>query len=122
MADVFKNFTGILDSTANVTIFTVPTANVAATPPVPVSTYIAKTFYIVHEAVTNPKTLVSAYHYDASENHTIGFAAEVSAGVATNLFQNGIYVFEAGDQLIVNANIAGNINWSVSLLEIKGQQ
>lgn len=122
MADVFKNFTGILDSTANVTIFTVPTANVAASPPVPVSTYIAKTFYIVHEAVTNPKTLVSAYHYDASENHTIGFAAEVSAGVATNLFQNGIYVFEAGDQLIVNANIAGNINWSVSLLEIKGQQ
>jgi len=122
MADVFKNFTGILDSTANVTIFTVPTANVAATPPVPVSTYIAKTFYIVHEAVTNPKTLVSAYHYDASEGHTIGFAAEVSAGVATNLFQNGIYVFEAGDQLIVNANIAGNINWSVSLLEIKGQQ
>ena len=76
----------------------------------------------MHEAVTNPKTLVSAYHYDASENHTIGFAAEVSAGVATNLFQNGIYVFEAGDQLIVNANIAGNINWSVSLLEIKGQQ
>jgi len=122
MADVFKNFTGILDSTANVTIFTVPTANVAATPPVPVSTYVAKTFYIVHEAVTNPKTLVSAYHYDASEAHTIGFAVEISAGVATNLFQNGIYVFEAGDQLIVNANIAGNINWSVSLLEIKGQQ
>lgn len=122
MADVFKNFTGILNTTANATIFTVPVANVAASPPVPVTTYVAKTFFIVHEAVTNPKTLVHAYHYDASENQTIGFAAEVSAGVATNLFQNGIYVFEGGDQLIVNANIANNINWSVSLLEIKAQQ
>ena len=122
MADVFKNFTGILDTTANATIFTVPVANVAASPPVPVTTYVAKTFFIVHEAVTNPKTLVQAYHYDASENQTIGFAAEISAGVATNLFQNGIYVFEGGDQLIVKANIANNINWSVSLLEIKAQQ
>lgn len=122
MADVFKNFTGILNTTANATIFTVPVANVAASPPVPVTTYVAKTFFIVHQAVTNPKTLVQAYHYDASENQTIGFAAEISAGVATNLFQNGIYVFEGGDQLIVSANIANNINWSVSLLEIKAQQ
>ena len=122
MADVFKNFTGILNTTANATIFTVPVANVAASPPVPVTTYVAKTFFIVHEAVTNPKTLVQAYHYDASENQTIGFATEVSAGVAVNLFQNGIYVFEGGDQLIVKANIANNINWSVSLLEIKAQQ
>ena len=122
MADVFKNFTGILDTTANSTIFTVPIANVAATPPVPATTYIAKTFFVVHEAVTNPKTLVRAYHYDASEDQTIGFAAEIEAGAAINLFQNGIYVFEAGDQLIVNSNIANNINWSVSLLEIKGQQ
>lgn len=122
MADVFKNFTGILNTTANATIFTVPVANVAASPPVPVTTYVAKTFFIVHESVTNPKTLVQAYHYDASENQTIGFAADISAGVATNLFQNGIYVFEGGDQLIVKANIANNINWSVSLLEIKAQQ
>ena len=122
MADVFKNFTGILDTTANSTVFTVPIANVAATPPVPATTYIAKTFFVVHEAVTNPKTLIKAFHYDASEDQTIGFAAEIEAGAAINLFQNGIYVFEAGDQLIINSNIANNINWSVSLLEIKGQQ
>lgn len=122
MADVFKNFTGILDTTSNATIFTVPTANVASTPPIPTTTYIAKTFFVVHEAVTNPKTLVKAFHYDASEGQTIGFAAEITAGQATNLFQNGIYVFEEGDQLIINSNIANNINYSVSLLEIKGQQ
>ena len=122
MADVFKNYTGTLATTANVTIFTVPVANVAATPPVPVSTFVAKTFYIVHNATTNPKTLINAYHYDASEAHTISFATEVSAGEAVNLFLNGIYVFEGGDQLIVKSNLAGNINWSVSLLEIKAQQ
>jgi hypothetical protein len=43
MADVFKNFTGAV-TTANTTIFTVPQANVAATPPVPATTYVAKTF------------------------------------------------------------------------------
>ena len=120
MADVFKNFTGILTNTSNVTIFTVPVADVANN--IPVTTYVAKTFYTVHESVTNPKTLVHAYHYDASANVTIGFQTEVDAGESINLFQNGIYVFEAGDQLILNANIANNINWSVSLLEIKQQQ
>ena len=67
-------------------------------------------------------TTLPRYGADASEDQTIGFAAEIDAGVALNLFQNGVYVFEAGDQLIVNSNIANNINYSVSLLEIKGQQ
>ena len=43
MADVFKRFITNVTSTDLTTVFTVPTANVAATPPVPVSTFIVKT-------------------------------------------------------------------------------
>ena len=43
MADVFKRFITNVTTTDLTTVFTVPTANVAATPPVPVSTFIVKT-------------------------------------------------------------------------------
>ncbi len=42
MADVFKRFIANLTTTDLTTVFTVPTANVAASPPVPVSTFISK--------------------------------------------------------------------------------
>ena len=43
MADVFKRFIANLTTTDLTTIFTAPTANIAATPPTPVSTFIVKT-------------------------------------------------------------------------------
>ena len=121
MADVFRNFTGAV-TTANTTIFTVPQANVAATPPVPATTFVAKTLYAVHDLITHAKTLVTIFHVDVSESNTISFQAEVTAGVALNLLQNGIYVFESGDQLLIKANNNGQVNFSCSLLEIKAQQ
>ena len=42
MADVFKRFITNVTTTDLTTVFTVPTANVASTPPVPVSTFIVK--------------------------------------------------------------------------------
>lgn len=119
MADVFKNFTGNL-GTANTVIFTVPEADVANN--IPVTTYVAKTLYIVHTLANAAKTAVTIYHYDKSEDLTIGFATETTVGVALNVLENGIYVFEAGDQLIAQANLDGEANFSCSLLEIKQQQ
>jgi len=118
MADVFKNFTGQVNI-ANTTIFTVPEADVANN--VPVTTYVAKTLYVVHSLANAAKTSVSIWHYDKSEDVTIGFATETNTGVALNVLQNGIYVFEAGDQLIISANLDGECNYSCSLLEIKQQ-
>jgi len=118
MADVFKNFTGQVNI-ANTTIFTVPEADVANN--VPVTTYVAKTLYVVHSLANAAKTSVSIWHYDKSEDVTIGFATETTTGVALNVLQNGIYVFEAGDQLIISANLDGECNYSCSLLEIKQQ-
>lgn len=119
MADVFKNFTGTI-GTANTTIFTVPEADVANN--VPVTTYVAKTLYVVHSLANAAKTAITIYHYDKSEDSTIGFAGETTVKEAINFLQNGIYVFEAGDQLIIKANLDGEANYSCSLLEIKQQQ
>lgn len=121
MADVYKNFTGVLSTTDNVSVFggTVPVSNVANNEPV--TTYVAKTLYAVHDLITHAKTLVTVYHVDASANNTISFQAEVTAGQSLNLLQNGIYVFEAGDELIIKANQGGQVNFSCSLLSIKQQ-
>lgn len=119
MADVFKNFTGAV-GTANTVIFTVPEADVANN--IPVTTYVAKTLYVVHSLANAAKTAITIYHYDKSRDATIGFAGETTVKEAINFLQNGIYVFEAGDQLIIQANLDGEANFSCSLLEIKQQQ
>lgn len=119
MADVFKNFTGQVNI-ANTTIFTVPEADVANN--IPVTTYVAKTLYVVHDLANAAKTAIQIFHYDKSEDSTIGFAGETTVKEAINFLANGIYVFEAGDQLIISANLDGECNYSCSLLEIKQQQ
>jgi len=50
MADVFKRFTQKAANTAAITIFTVPVANVAATPPTPVSTFIVQTIILHNDS------------------------------------------------------------------------
>ena len=57
MADVFKRFITNVTTTDLTTVFTVPTANVAATPPVPVSTFIVKT--------------INTHNYDGSNSVTV---------------------------------------------------
>ena len=57
MADVFKRFITNVTTTDLTTVFTVPTANVAATPPVPVSTFIVKT--------------INTHNYDGSNAVTV---------------------------------------------------
>ena len=57
MADVFRRFIANLTTTDLTTVFTVPTANVAATPPVPVSTFIVKT--------------INTHNYDGSNSVTV---------------------------------------------------
>ena len=46
MADVFKRFISNLTSTGLTTVFTVPTADVAASPAVPESTFVVKSLSV----------------------------------------------------------------------------
>lgn len=129
MADVYKNFTFDLVTTAipggnnpaNTTvIFQVPQADVANN--VPVSTYIAKTIYVVHSNPAPTKTAFQLSHYDASENQTITLAGESKTTEVFNVLSQGLYVFESGDILYGNAASNNELVCSVSLLEVKQQQ
>ena len=70
MADVFKRFITNVTTTDLTTVFTVPTANVAATPPTPVSTFIVKTIN-VHNYDGSAAVTVNVDHNNGSADFQI---------------------------------------------------
>jgi len=117
MADVFKRFIANLTTTDLTTVFTVPTANVAATPPVPVSTFIVKTINTHNYDGSNSVT-VDIDHNDGSSDFQV-FEVDVAA-TNTNTINTSI-VYQEGDSLKVQANAASRAMIEVSVLEIKQQ-
>ena len=118
MADVFKRFISNLTSTNLTTVFTVPEADVAATPPVPVSTFVVKS--------------LSVHNYDASNSVTVSIIQnngtsdfeidEVDVSGTDTTTRTDVKVFEGGDLLKVQATASNRAMVTVSLLEIKQQQ
>ena len=95
MPDRFRTYTLNPANTGANTLFTVPTADVAATPPVPVTTFMVKTIVEINN--------VSVAHQ------------------ATTII-NGTFVFEGGDSLKVTSSDANDLVIKVSVLEMKDQQ
>ena len=118
MTDVFKNFTGNV-TTSSQEMFAVPVSNVANNEPV--TTYVAKSIYIVHSVASPTKTQFTLTHFDASANTSISFVAESKTTESFNVLAQGPYVFESGDTLSVSANNANQLVYSVSLLSVKQQ-
>ena len=118
MADVFKRFISNLTTTNLTTVFSVPEADVAATPPVPVTTFVVKS--------------LSVHNYDASNSVTVTITQnngtsdleidEVDVSGTDTTTRTDVKVFQGGDKLKVTANAANRAMISVSLLEIKQQQ
>ena len=117
MADVFKRFITNLTTTDLTTVFTVPTANVAASPPVPVSTFIVKTIN-VHNYDGSTAVTVDIDHNNGSSDLQI-FQVDVSA-TNTNTISTSM-VYQEGDSMKVQANAASRAMIDVSLLEVKQQ-
>lgn len=117
MADVFKRFIANLTTTDLTTIFTVPTANVAATPPVPVSTFIVKTIN-THNYDGSAAVTVNIDHNNGSSDLQI-FQVDVAAS-NTNTINSSI-VYEQGDSMKLQANAASRAMVEVSVLEVKQQ-
>ena len=118
MADVFKRFITNVTTTDLTTVFTVPTANVAATPPVPVSTFIVKTINTHNYDGSNAVT-VNVDHNDGSADFQV-FQVDVAAS-NTNTISTSM-VYQEGDAMKVQANAASRAMIEVSVLEIKQQQ
>ena len=117
MADVFKRFITNLTTTDLTTVFTVPSANVAASPPVPVSTFIVKTIN-VHNYDGSTAVTVDIDHNNGSSDLQI-FQVDVSA-TNTNTISTSM-VYQEGDSMKVQANAASRAMIEVSLLEVKQQ-
>ena len=94
MADVFKRFTQKAANTDVITIFTVPTANVAATPPTPVSTFIVKTI-ILH----------NSNNINSDQNYPIDYKGEVTSGALR--YPDLVEQYPLGKLRLTNGNVQG---------------
>ena len=118
MADVFKRFITNVTTTDLTTVFTVPTANVASVPPVPVSTFIVKSIN-THNYDGSSTVTVNIDHNNGSADFQI-FQVDVSAS-DTNTISTSM-VYQEGDALKVQANAASRAMVEISVLEVKQQQ
>ena len=117
MADVFKRFITNVTTTDLTTVFTVPTANVASVPPVPVSTFIVKSIN-THNYDGSASVTVDIDHNDGSADFQI-FQVDVSAS-DTNTISTSM-VYQEGDSMNVHANAASREMIEVSLVAQKQQ-
>tara|TARA_A100001391_G_C4957060_1_gene248802 strand:- start:169 stop:525 length:357 start_codon:yes stop_codon:yes gene_type:complete len=117
VADVFRRFITNVTTTDLTTVFTVPTANVASTPPVPVSTFIVKTINI-HNYDGSASVTVDVDHNNGTADFQI-FQVDVSATDTNTIISSMVY--QEGDSLKVQANAASRAMVEVSVLEVKQQ-
>ena len=118
MSDRFRTFTANPANTGANTLFTVPVANVAATPPIPVTTFIAKTIVLHNQAGSGSVDAVLTYN-DGSTDFEIN---NVAVAHQETKIITGTFVFEEGNSLKVTASDADDLVIKVSVLEIKAQQ
>ena len=118
MADRFRTFALAPANTGANTLFTVPLANVAATPPTPVTTFMVKTIVLHNQAGSGTLDAVLTYN-DGSTDFEIN---NVSVSHQATTIINGTFVFEGGDSLKVTSSDANDLVIKASVLEMKDQQ
>jgi hypothetical protein len=118
MPDRFRTFALNPDNTAPNTVFTVPVADVAATPPVPVTTFMVKTIVLHNQAGSGTVNAILTYNDGSTDFEIFNF----SVAHQSDAYINGSFIFEGGDSLIVTASDANDLVIKVSVLEMKDQQ
>jgi hypothetical protein len=118
MSDRFRTFALAPANTGANILFTVPVANVAATPPTPVTTFMVKTIVLHNQAGSGTLDAVLTYN-DGSTDFEIN---NVSVSHQATKIINGTFVFQEGDSLKVTSSSANNLVIKASVLEIKQQQ
>ena len=107
MPDRFRTFALSPANTGANTIFTVPLADVAATPPVPVTTFMVKTIVLHNNSGSGQLDAVFTYN-NGSTDFEIN---NVSVAHQATKIINGTFVFEGGDSLKITSS-AANDHWS----------
>ena len=118
MPDRYRTYALSPANTGANTLFTVPTANVAATPPAPVTTFMVKTIVLHNNSGSGTLDAVLTYN-DGSTDFEIN---NVSVAHQATKIINGTFVFEGGNSLKVTSSAANDLVIKVSVLEMKDQQ
>lgn len=118
MADRFRTFKIIPANTGANTLFTVPTANVAASPPVPVTTFILKTVVLHNKSGAGSINATLTYTSNSVDYEINNVAVAHQSTEIINLSD----VYEEGDVFKIASSSANNLVAKVSVLEIKEQQ
>ena len=118
MSDLYKNFSKNLTSTAQTTVYTVPTASVATTPvqrPVQAIIKSIRVCNVVSSAATI--TIVNSDKSLGPAEINITQLLSVDGNTAVEILQ-APYVLEDGDIIKATASAADRFHITVSVLEI----
>jgi len=118
MPDRFRTFALSPANTGANTLFTVPNADVAATPPVPVTTFMVKTIVLHNDSGSGTLNAVLTYNNGTTDFEINNVAVQHQG---TKII-NGTFVFEGVDSLKLTSSAANDLVIKVSVLEMKDQQ
>ena len=118
MPDRYRTFCMSPANTGANTMFTVPNADVAATPPVPVTTFMVKTIVLHNDSGSGTLNAVLTYNNGSTDFEINNVAVQHQQ---TKII-NGTFVFEGGDSFKVTSSAANDLVIKVSVLEMKDQQ
>ena len=119
MADRYKSYTKDLTTTGEVSIYTVPTTDAGAVPPVHPTTAIIKSIRVCDDSGSGDT--ITLQLLDASNSNfeaAICHVQAVAANTAVEILQYGPIVANEGDVVKATAATANRLHVILSVLEI----
>ena len=116
MADTYKNIGLDMTTTGPTTIYTVPTANPGALPPVFPTTAIIKSILICNDSANTTEYTIEWTDSSASATYKITNTKTIATDVTYEVLLQPL-VLEESDLIKITANAANEIHISLSFLE-----
>ena len=116
MADTFKNAGVDLSTTDPTTIYTVPTANPGALPPVFPTTAVIKSILICNDSGNTTEYTIEWTDSSASATYKITNTKTITTDTTYEVLSQPL-VLEESDLIKITANVANELHITMSFLE-----
>ena len=117
MADTFKNAAVDMTTTGPTTIYTVPTADPGALPPVFPTTAVIKSILICNDSANTTEYTIEWTDSSASATYKITNDKTITTDTTYEVLSQPL-VLEESDLIKITANAANEIHITLSVLEI----
>ena len=117
MADTFKNVGVDMTTTGPTTIYTVPTANPGALPPIFPTTGVVKSIIICNDSANTTEYTIEWTDSSASATYKITSDKTIATDITYEVLLQPL-VLEESDLIKITANAANEIHITLSVLEI----